>query len=255
MRLEVKKIVCGYSNKIVVNDVSFSLEDGQLCALVGLNGCGKTTLLKSVCSLLKMKSGSVFIDNGQGPVNISNLNEKECSKLISFIPQRFSMIEGLSVFDVVLMGYNPYLKLFETPSFEQKDKALMIMKKIGIDKLKDEDFSHLSEGYKQLVVLARTLVQNTSVMLMDEPDSALDYVNKNFVLSKIKTVIHEEKKCGLISIHDPLFAIRYCDRLLLMKDGKIVKDLIVQNETKSSIEDAFSIIYGDTKLYTWGTSI
>lgn len=251
MKLEVSNIVCGYSKKVIVNNVSFSLNEGQLCALVGLNGCGKTTLLKTICSLLKMKSGNVFVNDGNNIINTSNLNEKELSRLISFIPQRFSLIDGLSVFDVVLMGFNPYLKMFESPSQRQKESALLIMEKLGIKQYKDLDFSHLSEGYKQLVILARSLAQNTAVMLMDEPDSALDYVNKNLVLSKISSVIHQEKKCGLISIHDPLFAIRYCDRILFMKDGQIVRDLVIKNQTKSSIENAFALIYGDTKLYTW----
>ena len=247
MSLTVENCSAGYGNKIVVNNVSFKINPGEFCALVGLNGCGKTTLLKAICSLLSKRTGKVKVNEQ----SVENLNEKQLAKLISFIPQRMSLIEGQRALDVVMMGYNPYLGIFENPSEKQKQNALEVMEKIGILDKQNEDFSHLSEGYKQLVILARTMVQNTPVMLMDEPDSALDYVNKNMILTKIKDIIHNDKKSALISIHDPLSAIRYCDRLLIMKDGKIIKDIKLKNATREEIETSFALIYGDLQLFTW----
>lgn len=247
MSLTVKNCSAGYGNKIVVDDVSFEINPGEFCALIGLNGCGKTTLLKAICSLLSKRNGMVKVNEQ----SVEKLNEKQLSKLISFIPQRMSLIEGQTALDVVMMGFNPYLGIFENPSEKQKRTALEVMEKIGIPDKQNEDFNHLSEGYKQLVILARTLVQNTPVMLMDEPDSALDYVNKNMILTKIKDIVHTEKKSSLISIHDPLSAIRYCDRLLIMKEGKIIKDFYTCNTAKEEIEKSFALIYGDLDLFTW----
>ncbi len=247
MSLTVLNDVCGYSDIKIVKGIEFVVDEGQFCAVVGLNGCGKTTLLKSICGLIPVYEGKVLINNE----DCLKLNEKQRAKLISFIPQRLSPIYGISVLDAVVMGVNPYLGLFENPSSKDYEKALSALRKLGIEDIAEKEFSHLSEGIKQLVILARTLVQDTPVMLMDEPDSALDYVNKNMVLGKISQIVHSEKKCALISIHDPLSAIRYCDRILFMKDGTIVNDVYVKKATRSTIEEAFSTIYGELKLFTW----
>lgn len=247
MSLQVLHDVCGYPDKEVVKGIDLEVDKGQFCAIVGLNGCGKTTLLKSICGLIPVKEGKVFVNGTDSLL----LNEKQRARLISFIPQRISPISGMSALDVVVMGVNPYLGLFDNPSGKDYEKAVLTLEKLGMKDVSQKEFSHLSEGIKQLVILARTLVQNTPVMLMDEPDSALDYVNKNIVLKKISQIIHSEKKCALISIHDPLSAIRYCDRILFMKDGLIVNDVIVKTASRKNIEDAFAMIYGDLKLFTW----
>lgn len=247
MSLIVKNNTSGYGEQIVVDDISFEVRQGEFSALLGLNGCGKTTLLKSVCGLIPLKSGSVFCDK----YNCLDLDEKERAKIISFIPQKMSQISGLSALDVVQMGFNPYLGLLDKPNAMQKKQALEALGKLGVAEIADKDFSHLSEGIKQLVILARTLVQNTPVMLMDEPDSALDYVNKNMVLEKIASIIRSEKKCGLISIHDPLSAIKHCDRLLFMKNGKIAEDIMIADTPKETIRKAFEKLYNGLELFTW----
>lgn len=247
MSFNVKNIICGYSDQTVVNDISFEVKEGEFCALLGLNGCGKTTLLKSVCGLIPIKKGSVFANEK----NCLEMNEKERAKIISFIPQRMSPISGLTALDVVLMGFNPYLKLLDKPGKEHKTTALDSLEKLGLVDIANKDFSHLSEGIKQLVILARTMVQNTPVMLMDEPDSALDYVNKNLVLEKISQVIRKEGKCGLISIHDPLAAIKYCDRLLFMKDGEIFRNIYVKQSSKEEIKRVFESMYNGLELFSW----
>ena len=247
MSLKVINDICGYEDKTVVDGIDLEVKEGQFCAVVGLNGCGKTTLLKSICSIIPLSEGQVFVND----TDCLSLNEKQRARLISFIPQRMSSISGMSAIDVVVMGVNPYLGLLDNPNKSHYLKAEQAMDKLGISNIREKEFSHLSEGIKQLVILARTLVQDTPVMLMDEPDSALDYVNKNMVLQKISMVVHSEQKSALISIHDPLSAIRYCDRILFMKDGTIVQDINVKASSREEIENAFALIYGDTKLFTW----
>ena len=119
---------------------------------------------------------------------------------------------------------------------------------MGLGEKADLDYAELSEGQKQLVILARTLVQDAPVMLMDEPDSALDFVNRNMVLHQIRTIIHTQNRGGLITLHDPNFALAYCDRLLLMKDGSILTQVPLQTAGRDEIESALSQIYGEIRV-------
>lgn len=218
---KVEKIQGGYGKKHVVNNVSFELEQGEFCALLGTNGCGKTTLLKTLCGLISATSGECTIS--EKPV--WSINEKDRARLISYIPQRGSNIFGKTVLDVVLMGFNSQLGIFENYSRKQIDIALESLLKVGFYQNENTLYEELSEGQKQLVILARTMVQSTPVVLMDEPDSALDFTNKNRILNTITNLIHAEQKAGLIALQDPNIALHFCDRLLLMKDGCIIQEI------------------------------
>lgn len=242
--LSVSGVHAGYSRREVVRGVSFSVEPGEFCALLGLNGCGKTTLLKSICGLMPMLQGSCTVSNQ----DCTRMHERERSRLLSYIPQRGSLIMGKTVLEVVLMGFNPHLGLLDSPGEAQKKEALHTLGRLGLEDFAQRDYGALSEGQKQLVILARALVQNAPVMLMDEPDSALDFVNRNMVLGKIRGIIHEENRAGLITLHDPNFALSYCDRLLLMRDGVIACELRMAGAGVQQVEDALSLIYGEIRI-------
>ena len=242
--LSIEKLSCGYGNKTVIRDVSLDIYAGEFCALLGLNGSGKTTLLKAVCGLIDIMSGSCFSDG----IDISSLNEKQRAQYISFIPQRFSKLIGVTVFEAVLMGFNPGLGVFDIPSASDKLLAEEVLNKMQILQLADEDFSKLSEGQKQLVILSRTLVQNAPIMLMDEPDSALDFPGKHGILSKIKNLIHNEKKAGLITLHDPNLALAHCERLILLDEGRIITEINLNTANKDEIHEKLSSIYKGIKL-------
>lgn len=242
--LSVKDVCAGYSRREVVRGVSFSVQPGEFCALLGLNGCGKTTLLKSICGLLPMQKGSCEAA-GQ---DCTRMHERERARLLSYIPQRGSLIMGKTVLEVVLMGFNPHLGLLDSPGIAQKQEALHTLGRLGLEDFATRDYGALSEGQKQLVILARALVQNTPVMLMDEPDSALDFVNRNMVLGKIRSIIHEENRAGLITLHDPNFALAYCDRLLLMRDGVIAAELAMEGTSTEKVKEALSLIYGKIRI-------
>lgn len=242
--LSLSHVYGGYPRHEVVRDVSFSVEEGEFCALLGLNGCGKTTLLKSICGLLPMRQGSCLA----AEQDCTKMHERERARLLSYIPQRGSLILGKTVLEVVLMGFNPVLGLLDSPGTPEKGTALATLARLGLGEFVSRDYSALSEGQKQLVILARALVQNTPVMLMDEPDSALDFVNRNMVLGKIREILHEENRAGLITLHDPNFALAYCDRLLLMRDGAVARELRMNGAAREEIEEALSLIYGKIRI-------
>ncbi len=241
--LIINNLNISYRKKHIIRNVSFSLRKGEFTALLGLNGSGKTTLMRGICGLKKPSSGACL----WGDIDILSLNEKSRARLISYIPQRHSIVYNTSVIDVVIMGFNSSMHFFQSPGKKQKLLAVQSLQTLGIEHLADDNFLHLSEGQKQLVILSRALIQNTPVMLMDEPDSALDFVNRNLVLSKIRDTIHTQEKCGLITMHDPNFALQYCDRLLLMSDGDIQEEIYLSSDS-ADLKNKLSLIYGDIDI-------
>jgi len=242
--LSLQSLSVGYGGKQIVYDVSFDINAGELCALLGQNGSGKTTLLKGICGLLPL-SGGRCISNG---LDCSVLNEKERARQISYIPQRFSKLMNVNVLDVVMMGLYPQLGLFDFPTTEDKAAALSSLEKMEIPHLADDDFSRLSEGQKQLVILARALTQNAPVMLMDEPDSALDFQNKHAALAKIRKLIRDEDKTGLVTLHDPNLALAHCDRLILLHEGRVISEVRLCDSSMDEIRSNLSKIYDNITL-------
>lgn len=239
--LSLRNIHTGYGSREIVRGASLAVEGGEFCALLGLNGCGKTTLLRAACGLLPMKEGRCMV----GETETTHLDEKSRARLMSYIPQRGSPIMGKTVLEVVLMGFNARLRLLDSPGEAHRRIAMEHLTHLGLAELAGRDYATLSEGQKQLVILARALSQDTPVMLMDESDSALDFVNRHMVLGKIRAVLHERQQAGLITLHDPNFALSYCDRLLLMQDGTIVTEIDMRNTDRATIEAALGIIYGE----------
>ncbi len=240
--LEVKNLSFGYGKKEVLKNISFTLEKGTMCALLGANATGKTTLIKSICALLSY-DGGCLVDG----MEIKNLSAKKAAELISYIPQRSSLNLPLTVREVVMMGHSSRLSIFENTSQEQEREALNQLQAVGMEQSENENFLALSEGQKQLVILARALVQNAPLMIFDEPDSALDFQNKHLIMNVIKRVLSSEK-AALISFHDANFALRYCTRALLIKDGELSCDLDLSIVSRAEIQAEFSKIYGEIEI-------
>ncbi|MDU6264696.1 MAG: ABC transporter ATP-binding protein [Anaerocolumna aminovalerica] len=240
--MNISNITAGYLGFSLYN-INFSIEEGKISALLGLNGTGKTTIIKTISGLLKAKEGHVFIDGK----DILTMNEKERGKILSYVPQRSDIVYETSVMDVVLMGVTPYLGLFQTPGMEHKVEALNCLEKLGIKELSDENYQNLSEGQKQLVLIARALLQDGTYMLLDEPDSSLDLVNKHKLMKKIRQIIKDNNKSALISMHNPEYALNYCDKILLLKRGEI-SEIDLEVEDMVSIEKKLIEIYGPIKI-------
>lgn len=239
----VKNLSAAYADKEIVQNINFQIYEKEFCGLLGLNGSGKSTLLLAMCGFIPMR-GDCFVKE----IRCTHLNERKRAQQISFIPQVCALESGKSALEVVLMGYNAVLGIFEMPSFQQKEQALQVLEKLGCAELADKDFGTLSQGQRQMVILARCLVQNTPVMLMDEPDSALDFLNKHIILERIKQIIQTENKAGLITMHDPNFAMAYCDRIFLLKDKSIVEEIDMHQDSKEEVCQKLQKIYGDIVL-------
>lgn len=241
---DAKNITTSYGRKKVVSDCSFNLKSNTLTALLGTNGCGKTTLLKSIAGILPHGGESMLTGE-----KLENLSRKRKAQLISYMPQRTGISMSIPVIDVVLMGYNPFLRLLEDVDKSRKAKVCEALRKLGLEEYINEDFLKLSEGQKQLVYLARTMIEESKLILLDEPDSALDFNNKNKILSLLKEMLTAEKKIGLVCLHDPQLALYFCDKLLLMKNGTIISELSPEKDSISYMEKNLRLIYQDVSLH------
>ena len=180
------------------------------------------------------------------------MHEKKRAQLLSFLPQTPSLAGGRTTLDAVLMGYNAQLGLFDSPSAAQRQNALAILGRFGLADRADVDFGTLSQGQKQLVLLARSMVQEAPVMLMDEPDSALDFTNRHHMLRLIRDSIHSQQRCGLITLHDPNFAMAYCDRLVLLHGGVIQAQITMASASAEELREQLSLLYGPVEVLSYG---
>ena len=241
--LQVEHLCAGYGRGDVIHDVSFSLGEGELCALLGGNGSGKTTLLRAVCTLLPSKGERIL--DGQP---LSALSRRERARRIGYLAQGGNMVLSLLVLDVVLMGFNPELGLLESPGAPHRRRAMDALKWVGIAHLAQCPFQTLSQGQKQLVLFARTLVCQPELLVLDEPDSALDFRNRIHMFGLLKTYLEQGKRAVLLCSHDVNSALAYANRLLLMKDGALLHDLRPEKLSREEMERALREVYGPVEV-------
>jgi iron complex transport system ATP-binding protein len=241
--LTVSGLRAGYGGAPVLQNVSFQLENGRIMGVLGANGSGKTTLLKAICGILPHE-GSCLL-NGQP---LEGLNARRMALQCSYIPQRSGISIDVSALDVVLMGFNPQLRLLQPPDAAMRRRAADALAQVGLGDRQEEDYLHLSEGQKQLCILARTLVSPGRLLLMDEPESALDFQHRYRLLQIIRQQVQAEGRMALISLHDPVLALNCCDDLLLIKDGTATGILHPAADSAENMAALLSQIYGPVTL-------
>lgn len=217
MKLTVNNLSFDYKNNSVLKDINFEFNSGELIAILGKNGAGKSTLFKLLLGILKPKTGSIFIDDK----NISSLSSKEISRLISYIPQLQPKNFNYTVEEMILMGTAPYLNFFENPNKHSYTLVDSVINDLKFDFLRYKSFNSLSGGEKQLVLIARALVGDSKILIMDEPCSNLDYGNQIKILKYAKNLA-QKGYLVIFSTHNPEHTIFYSDISLMIKDGKIL---------------------------------
>lgn len=241
--LKVENIKSGYSSKEIIHGISFEADKHSITCLLGANGSGKTTLLKCLCSLHPHEGKTILKTE-----ELEKLSLKERAKRISYISQTSGIEMSISVLDVVLMGFNPTLSLLQRPSLKQINLAKDALAYFKLESYAQRDYITLSGGEKQLVIMARMMVENSLLLLLDEPDSALDFNNRHTILKTIAEIVKKEEKACVLCLHDPILSLQYCDQILLIKDGLCVACIYPQIDSVEIIEDALSKIYGNIKV-------
>jgi iron complex transport system ATP-binding protein len=214
--LLLKNVSSGYRGHLVDDGVSFSVAFGTAVCLLGANGCGKTTLLKTILGLLPLQSGEIEL-NGKA---LALWTRPTLAQFIAYVPQATQAVFPFTAEEVVLMGRASRLKWFETPGKRDRAIALHAMATLGIEALAKRPFTKLSGGERQLVLIARALCQEAKVLLLDEPTASLDFGNQLRVLEGLKN-LRNEGVTILMTTHQPRHAERLADKILLMKHGKL----------------------------------
>ena len=231
--------VCkSYGGRKVLEGVSAEFAEGEFCAVMGANGCGKTTLLRCIANLLSPDGGRVLL-RGEP---VASYGVRRLAQTIAFVRQHVQTDFEFSAFETVLMGRNPYQRHLQNESQRDWDIVEQAMRQTNTWQLRLSKPSQLSGGELQRVMLARALAQQTPVMLLDEPVSNLDIAHQFEILELLRTVNREDHKTILIVIHDLNMALRYCPQLVLLHQGGIrYQGTTPQGLTTNNIRTVFNI--------------
>lgn len=217
LRVEDAEFYYDAGRKSGFTGVSFSVRRGEVLCILGPNGCGKTTLLKCLTGLYDLDSGRVWLDDNE----MSELGRREVAKFVGYVPQIHQPAFPFSVLDAVLVGRAPHLDFFASPGKEDLEIAERAIDAMGISELRDRPYTQLSGGERQMVVFARVLAQQPSVLLLDEPTSHLDFGNQIRVLN----LVEELASVGLsvvMTSHFPDHAFLSSNDVVVMKDHQVV---------------------------------
>lgn len=240
--LELKQISVAFDKLEVLENISFSVKKGEIVALIGPSGAGKTTILNVIANIIKPDTGEMLID---GVPSVSISHRKEYARKIGVIRQQFDLVNQLTVVNNVLAGrlnqwgfWKSFLNLIIT---QEKPLAEEALDRVGIlDKI-HEKTGNLSGGEQQRVALARLLVQNPSIVLADEPISSLDPARARSVLSLLVDLVKEEDQTLIASIHSVEYIKAYFTRIIAIRDGRIQFDLPVEEVSADTLREIYQL--------------
>jgi iron complex transport system ATP-binding protein len=216
--LSIDGVDCSYGSIDVVKDVSFNVKKGEFLGILGPNGSGKTTLLRSISRVLKPKKGMILISDK----DIYEMKSLDVAKQLAVVPQETPVSFDFSALEVVLMGRNPHMPRFKMESKEDFEIAKASMELTRTWEFADRPVTELSGGERQRVIIARALTQEPQILLLDEPTTHLDISNQLEIMDLIKCLCMSRKLLIVAVFHDFNLAARYCDSIILLKDGKII---------------------------------
>jgi iron complex transport system ATP-binding protein len=217
IELEMRNVTLAYDHHPVMEDITLKVAPGELVGLIGPNGSGKSTIIKALSHIITPQSGRILIDRR----NINEIPRRELACLVGVVPQLPLLPSAFTAFEIVLMGRNPHMGLFQSEGKRDWEMARDAMKKTGTVELANRYVNELSGGEIQCLLIARVLVQETRSILLDEPTANLDIGRQVEILDLIKKLCTENHLSVLAAIHDLNLAAQYCNRLLLIKDRRI----------------------------------
>jgi iron complex transport system ATP-binding protein len=218
MNLSLKSITCGYPGRVVLEDVSFSVEPGEVVCLLGPNGVGKTTLFRTILGLHKPSAGEVTLAGKR----ITEGSRKHVARLIGYVPQAHTPPFPFGVLDVVLTGRTAHLGAFSSPGDADVAIAEEALDIIGAGHLRDRIYTEVSGGERQMVLIARALAQEPQFLVMDEPSSNLDYGNQIRLLLLVRQLAEKRRIGVVMSSHFPNHAFLCASRVGLLQDGRLL---------------------------------
>lgn len=242
--IQLQHIGVSYGERVILNDLMAEVAEGRITAVMGPNGCGKTTLLRCIGGLLKPTTGEVLVDGKR----VGDYTARELAQCVAFVRQHAQTDFEFSAFETVLMGRNPYQRRLQNESQEDWDIVERCMRQTGTWHLRFAKPAQMSGGELQRVMIARALAQQTPVLLMDEPVSNLDIAHQ----LEVMRLLRQANKTTVIVIHDLNLALHFCDDLMLLHDGGLLYHGPIAEGLTS---DRIAKVYGVTSHITDGQVI
>ncbi|WP_342433337.1 ABC transporter ATP-binding protein [Neobacillus sp. FSL H8-0543] len=239
--LKIENASFDYGKSKVFHDISFEIQEGGIFCLFGPNGCGKSTLIECILGSLKLSKGNILLNNK----SIRTYKPSELAKYIGYVPQGHTKNFPYKVMDIVLMGRASYTGTFSSPSSEDVAIAESAIESLGLTPLKDKPYTHLSGGQTQLVMLARALAQETSIILMDEPTAHLDFRHELIILETVVRLIKEKNISVIMATHFPNHAFYFENREI---DTKVA---LMNNQVFQSIGSPTDVLTEENMLNTF----
>lgn len=255
MIFQVKEGCFGYGKgKNILNDISFTVKEGEVLAILGPNGVGKTTLLRCMMGLLPWRSGDTYL-NGEP---LSKIKEKTLWQTIAYVPQAKGMAFAYTLEELVIMGRSAYIGTMHQPSQEDKRVAREALNRLGIYHLKDKYCNQVSGGELQMALIARALCAQPKLLVLDEPESNLDFKNQLIIIDTIEKLAKESQISCVFNTHYPAHALKVSDHsLILARDGRArlgkTKEMIRSEYMKEVFEvdvHVNEVTYGALQYHT-----
>lgn len=213
--VELRGLTLGYGERILFADANLGFGWGEFTALIGRNGTGKSTLLRTIAALAKPLAGEVIIDGSP----LASLTARETASRISFVSTEDVRITNLKVADVVALGRAPYTNWIGSLTEDDREKVTESLGLVGMSAFAHKAMDTLSDGERQRVMIARALAQDTPIILLDEPTAFLDLPNRYEICLLLRKLAHERKKTIIFSTHDLSVALELCDTIAVIENG------------------------------------
>lgn len=238
MRLTVENGSFSYKKgKKILENINFSVDSGEILAILGPNGAGKTTMLRCITGMLSWKQGKSMLDQN----NIGEMSAKKLWSKMAYVPQAKGVSSAYTALEMVLLGRSSRLHPFLPPGKKDIQKAEEVMELLGITHLAEKKCSEISGGELQMVLIAKALAAEPQVLILDEPESNLDFKNQLIVLDTITSLASEGMTC-VFNTHYPAHALQRADKaLILSKDGEYVFGDTEKVVNEENIEKAFGV--------------
>jgi iron complex transport system ATP-binding protein len=236
--LKIQNLTVDYGPRRILHDVSFDVQSGEVLALIGPNGGGKSTLIRAVSGVIPIASGYVRT-NGDDFASLSTLQR---ARYVATVPQAVSLPPAYTVWETVLFGRTPYLGFLGQPSNKDEEIARQALARVSALPFAERRVGELSGGEQQRVLLARALCQSTPILLLDEPTAHLDLQYQVSLLGLVHELAHKDNLAVLIALHDLNLAAHYADRIALMVAGQIKAEGKVEQVLRPElIEEAYCL--------------
>lgn len=230
MVISLSQLSVGYTpSHPVISDINLELRSGQLACLIGENGIGKSTLLKTLTGFLPKLEGSLLLDNR----DINSFSQRELARQVSIVLTQKPDVQNLTIEEIIGLGRSPYTGFFGRLRTEDRKVVDDAIATMGIEKLRGRMIQTLSDGERQKVMIAKALAQETPIILLDEPTAFLDFPSKAETFQSLQRMAHERDKLILLSTHDLELAVRFADSLLEVKKGTL--QAVSATEVKAAI--------------------